>query len=164
LEKIENMKNKIMVLSAVFLMGIASISCSMFAHATKPTQEVEPYPLVTPSTEPTQEGDLNVWVTPDSPGPVEFEPEALPAAQMGVMYEAEIHITENHTPVGGFSISNGTLPAGLEFVKDDNEDFAKISGIPKETGTFAFTVSVWCYGTMAAGQTGEKEYGIVVKK
>ena len=55
------------------------------------------------------------------------------------------------------------LPAGLELVFVDDEDSITISGTPEETGTFNFTVFVSCVGTMAAGQTGEREYVIVVE-
>lgn len=138
------MKTKTMILSAALLTVIASISCSSFPVAPTPTEMWEPY-LSTPA------------------GPLGFEPEALPAAQEGVMYEAEIHITQNVTPAGDISITQGSLPAGLEFVKVEGEDTAKISGIPQEAGRFAFTVSVWCYGTMVSGQSGEHEYEIVVE-
>jgi hypothetical protein len=96
--------------------------------------------------------------------PLKFEPDTLPASQMSAPYETEIRITQNNTPVIDFSISKGALPAGLELVKVEGEDAAKISGIPEETGTFTFTISVWCYGTSVNGQTGEKEYSIVVEK
>jgi hypothetical protein len=92
-----------------------------------------------------------------------FEPDILPDAQMGAPYEVEIRITQNGTPVGEFSISKGALPAGLELV-DIEGDAAKISGIPEEVGTFTFTIRVWCYGTSVNGQTGEKEYSIVVEE
>lgn len=100
-----------------------------------------------------------------SGGDLKFEPDRLPEAQVGVAYEAEIHVTQNRTPVGDFAISKGSLPAGLELVTvEGEEDTAKISGVPAETGTFTFTVSVWCYGTNVSGQTGEKEYSIGVEK
>jgi hypothetical protein len=74
-------------------------------------------------------------------------------------------VTENRTPVGDFSISEGALPPGLELTKVDGvEDTAKISGVPEAAGTFEFTVYVWCYGTNVSGQTGEKEYSIVVEE
>jgi hypothetical protein len=96
-------------------------------------------------------------------GDLKFEPDRLPDSRVGVAYEAEIHVTDNRTPVGDFSISQGALPAGLELkIVEGVEDTAKISGMPTEAGTFKFTVSVWCYGTNVAGQTGEKEYRIVV--
>jgi hypothetical protein len=95
--------------------------------------------------------------------PLKFDPDTLPAAQMDAPYTAEIHVTQNNTPVGEFSISTGALPAGLELVKVEGQDRAKISGAPTESGTFTFTVSVWCYGTNVNGQTGEKEYTIIVQ-
>ena len=98
-------------------------------------------------------------------GVLKFEPEVLPNLQVGTSYETEIHVTENRTPVGDFSISEGALPPGLELTKVDGvEDTAKISGVPEAAGTFEFTVYVWCYGTNVSGQTGEKEYSIVVEE
>lgn len=97
--------------------------------------------------------------------PLAFEPDSLPAAQVGEAYEAEMHITENRTPVGDFSISKGALPTGLELVKVEGvENTARISGIPEQAGTFTFTVHVWCYGTNVPGEEGDKEYSIVVEK
>ncbi len=96
-------------------------------------------------------------------GALQFQPEELPDARLGVEYETKIHVTENRTPVGDFGLSKGALPAGLELIKVEGEDdTAKISGMPREAGTFTFTVSVWCYGTNVSGQTGEKEYALVV--
>lgn len=93
---------------------------------------------------------------------LKFAPDILPDAQLNTPYETEIRVTQNNTPVGAFSISKGALPAGLELVQIPGKDQAKISGTPTESGTFTFTVSVWCYGTNVSGQTGEKEYRIVV--
>lgn len=99
-----------------------------------------------------------------SGGDLKFDPDTLPDAQVGVPYEVDIHVTQNRTPVGDFSISDGALPAGLELKKaDEVEDTAWIIGIPDEAGTFTFKISVWCYGTNVSGQTGEREYSIVVK-
>lgn len=98
-----------------------------------------------------------------SGGALEFQPDELPNGQLGAVYETEIHVTENRTPVGDFSIARGALPAGLELIKlEGEEDTAMISGAPEEAGTFTFTISVWCYGTNVSGQTGEKEYTLVV--
>jgi hypothetical protein len=97
-------------------------------------------------------------------GDLKFDPDKLPEAPVSVQYEAEIHVTQNRTPVGDFSLSDGSLPAGLKLEKvADVEDTARITGVPTETGTFTFKISVWCYGTNVSGQTGEKEYSIVVK-
>ena len=137
-------KKKNLIFPAALLMVIASMSCSLFTPAAKPTQEADPCCLSTPS------------------GPLKFEPDELPAAQVGVNYETEIRITQNSTPAGDIFISKGTLPAGLALVKVEGEDRAIISGIPEETGGFTFTVSAWCFGTMVSGQSGEKEYTIVI--
>ena len=133
------------ILVAALLMVIVSISCSIFSREAGADETSTP-PL---------------WFPPDA---LKFDPETLPAAQDGVEYEVEIHITQNSTPAGDISISSGSLPAGLEFVKVAGEDTAKISGVPTETGSFKFTVYVWCYGTNVSGQTGEKEYELSVGK
>lgn len=139
------MQSKKTVLFAALFFVLTVTSCSLFA-TEGPTPEPDPF-LYAPAQDP-----------------LKFEPESLPVAQVGVAYEAEIRITQNSTPAGDFTISEGTLPPGLELTKIESEDIAKISGVPKEAGSFPFTVSVWCYGTMAFGQTGEMEYSIVVKK
>ena len=99
-----------------------------------------------------------------SGGDIKFDPDTLPNAQVNTRYEAEIHVTENRTPVGDFAISDGDLPAGLELQKVEGvEDTARITGVPVKSGTSTFKISVWCYGTNVSGQTGEMEYSIVVK-
>lgn len=97
-------------------------------------------------------------------GSTQFEPDELPKARLGEAYEAEIHFAENITPVGEFSIAQDALPAGLDFVRVEGEDTAKITGTREEAGTFIFKVSVWCYGTNVSGQEGEKEYSLVVEE
>jgi hypothetical protein len=92
-----------------------------------------------------------------------FTPDTVPDAQVGVPYEVEIQISQNETPTGDFYISEGNLPKGLTLTYVSYEDKLKISGAPEETGTFIFKTSVWCYGTSVSGQTGEKEYTLVVK-
>jgi hypothetical protein len=96
---------------------------------------------------------------------LEFEPDTLPDAQMGALYETEIHVSQNDTAVAHFQIINGALPAGLKLVEGEWANTAKINGAPEEAGTFTFTVSVWCYPQrFHQGQTGEMEYKIVVEK
>lgn len=94
--------------------------------------------------------------------PLVFSPDQLPDAQAGVPYEATIRISQNRTPAGSISISEGTLPLGLELVYTQAEDTAKITGTPTQAGTYTFTISVWCFGTNISGQTGEKQYTLVV--
>jgi hypothetical protein len=38
----------------------------------------------------------------------------------------------------------------------------RIKGTPSKVGTYKITVSVWCLGTNVNGQTGEKQYTLVV--
>ncbi len=96
-------------------------------------------------------------------GPVKLDPATLRDAQAGVPYEAKISISRNATPAIDFSISAGALPNGLKMEKVPGEDAARIFGTPQGSGTFKFTVFVWCYGTNVNGQTGEKEYTITVQ-
>jgi hypothetical protein len=44
----------------------------------------------------------------------------------------------------------------------DADYSAWIYGTPTQAGTFPITLSVWCYGTQESGQTGEKQYTIMV--
>jgi hypothetical protein len=138
-----NKANKSTLLVVVLLVSMVSFACSLFTRAEEtPT----PNYIFTPSTTL-----------------LKIEPDSLPNAQTGMEYEVEIRVSDNVTPVNNVSISTGTLPAGLELVFVDHVDGAKISGIPKETGTFTFTVSVSCFSTMVIGQSAEKEYTIVVE-
>jgi hypothetical protein len=93
---------------------------------------------------------------------LEFKPDQMPTARVGQPYQVDILIARNVTPVGIFSITDGTLPPGLNLVSDRNLGIGRISGTPSHAGTFNFTVSVWCLGTNVGGQTGEKQYKIVV--
>ena len=96
-------------------------------------------------------------------GPLKFSPDKLPEAQVGVPYEAKVSVTQNVTPVGGISISEGFLPRGLTLEKVKSENSGLISGTPAEAGTFPIKIFVWCYGTNVNGQVGEMSYTIVVK-
>ena len=91
-----------------------------------------------------------------------FLPDKMPDAQVRVPYKVDILITGNTTPAGNYSISDGTLPPGLELVMDEQLHTAWISGTPSQAGTFEFTISVWCYGTNVSGQTGDKQYMLLV--
>jgi hypothetical protein len=97
------------------------------------------------------------------PAPLKIDPDSLLDAQTGVAYEAEIRVSQNITPVYIIYISSGALPAGLTLTYVERKDVATITGIPTESGTFTFTISVHCLGTMRNGQVGEKEYTLLVK-
>jgi hypothetical protein len=130
--------------AAILLMSLVSLACVRLAGGAS---TATPAPTFVPVSEPLQ-----------------IKPDVLPSAQVGKMYETEIQITQNVTPVGDITIQQGALPAGLQMEFLRGEDAAKISGIPDETGTFTVTLFAWCYGTMVSGQTVEKEYQIVVEK
>jgi hypothetical protein len=102
-----------------------------------------------------------LWIPEVRPA-LTFSPEELPDGQAGLPYDVEIIVAMNATPVGAFGISEGSLPAGLSLEKMDTGNSARISGTPQQTGTYAFTVSVWCYGTNVSGQSGDKSYTLIV--
>jgi hypothetical protein len=136
---------KLLFMLAMPLVAILSLSCLVFSGPVPtPTLHDEPFEPVTT--------------------PLVFEPDTLPEGQVGVAYEVDIQVKDNVTPVFAMSISSGALPAGLELVFEEGVDAAKITGTPEETGTFTFTVSAACFGTMVSGQTGEQEYTIVVEE
>lgn len=102
---------------------------------------------------------------PVEPRPgLEFDPAQLPAARVGVPYEATVRVQGNVTPVFLFGVAEGSLPDGLRWEYHEHDDFAKISGAPTRAGTFTFKLSASCLGTNVSGQTGEIEYTIEVKQ
>lgn len=103
-------------------------------------------------------------LTPSFPQVLEFSPTNLPKARLGVFYDVIIKVTRNETPVGEFSISQGSLPNGLKFERLAGQDAARIFGIPEKKGLSKFTINVWCFGTNASGQTGEMQYTIIVSE
>ena len=62
--------------------------------------------------------------------------QALPSAQLGQAYSANVTAT-NGTPPYTFSIASGTLPVGISFSSS-----GVFSGIPQASGSFPFTVRV----------------------
>jgi hypothetical protein len=96
--------------------------------------------------------------------PLQFSPATLPDAQVGSPYAATITVSQAATPVGGASVQDGALPAGLDLVLGEkHDDTIQISGTPTVAGTFSFTISVWCMGTQVSGQTATQGYTLVVK-
>ena len=98
----------------------------------------------------------------DTAGPLTIEPPQLPQARLGTAYEAQITVTDNVTPVYQFMIRAGELPPGLKLVPSSRPENGVIRGVPKAAGTYAFTIWVACYGTQVSGQTGTRDYEIVV--
>lgn len=105
---------------------------------------------------------LTSCLTPFYSPVLEFSPTNLPKARLGAFYEVTVRVSRNQTPVGEFSISQGSLPNGLKIERVVGEDAIRILGIPEETGPSRFTISVWCFGTNASGQTGQRQYTIMV--
>jgi hypothetical protein len=97
-----------------------------------------------------------------TPPAIGFTPNNMPNAKVGTYYYAIIKVENNRTPVGEFSITQGSLPKGLIFQRLTGQDAVLISGTPIEPGAFHFVLSVWCYGTSDTGQTGTKDYVIPV--
>ena len=95
---------------------------------------------------------------------LQFSPATLPDAQVGSSYAATVTVSQAATPVAGASLQDGALPAGLDLaVAKEPANTIQISGTPTVSGTFTFTISVWCYGTNVDGQTATQGYTLVVK-
>jgi hypothetical protein len=107
---------------------------------------------------------LSCFLVSTPRGPLKFDPDTLPGAQVGVPYDVKVTVTQNVTPVGQFSLTEGALPNGLALEKVQSENSARIFGTPEETGSFPFKIFVWCYGTNVNGQSGEMSYTILVGK
>jgi hypothetical protein len=137
------LSSKLWVLS--ILLVLAGMSCRLVTGGNNSEPTPEPY------------FDSNR-------GELVFKPETLPDAQKGAAYEVQVIVEQTNTPVGDFSIKEGELPPGLEIKKLEKENILQISGIPQEIGTYTILLDVWCFGTNSPGQTGQKEYTIVVKE
>ena len=95
---------------------------------------------------------------------LEFSPTTLADARVGSPYAATITVSQAATPVGGASVQTGALPAGLDLaLAKEPINTVQISGTPTASGTFTFTIYVWCYGTNVSGQTASQQYVLVVK-
>jgi|GEM_PF-844923 hypothetical protein len=119
--------------------------------------------LLTPSWKPAEATATPFFFEPVYT-PLVFTPDSLPPAQEGEVYSAEIVVSQNVTPVGGFYISEGELPVGMMLEQVADEDVAILSGIPEQAGTYSFTVSAWCKGTYVDGQSGPKKYELGVEE
>jgi len=95
---------------------------------------------------------------------LQFSPATLPDAQVGSSYAATITVSQAVTPVFSAGVDDGALPAGLDLaLAKEPANTIQISGTPTVSGTFSFTISVWCYGTNVSGQTATQGYTLVVK-
>lgn len=138
-------RNKAFIVLVTVLVLIASIACNAVSRRVEAT--------------PTSD-----YIFPPVTTPLKFEPDSLPAAQVGAAYDVQIQVSDNVTPISDVGILDGALPEGIELVlEDQQEDSMRMSGTPTQSGTFTFTVFVSCFGTMVSGQSGQKEYTIIVK-
>ncbi len=92
-----------------------------------------------------------------------FSPDQLPIATVGQIYSVTITVSQNVTPVGQLSVSTADLPPGISFAFLKGQDSALLSGTPRQAGTYHFTVSAWCFGTNVSGQSGQRDYQLVVQ-
>lgn len=94
---------------------------------------------------------------------LEIAPPELPPGRVGEAYTATITASGNQTPVFLITVDKQKLPLGLTLYYEKNERFAEIRGVPAKAGTYAFTVSAYCYGTNQSGQGGERRYQMRVR-
>jgi hypothetical protein len=92
-----------------------------------------------------------------------FSPESLPEAHVGKPYTVIITLSNQHTPAFSMDMPPDNLPAGLTGTFDEEKQTYTIAGIPLQAGVYSARLSAVCYGTNVSGQTGEKDYQIVVK-
>lgn len=83
-----------------------------------------------------------------------FRTVSLPAAQVGVPYEAGIAETGAATAITAGTVSTGALPNGLAL----SADYVRITGTPTKAGVYSFKVTL----TDTAGAVASPSYAISV--
>jgi hypothetical protein len=109
-------------------------------------------------------GTTSVPAANDDGLSLKFNPADLPNAQKDIPYDVEVKVQNVETFVGEFTITEGNLPDGLSLERVPGENATRITGTPKEAGTFKFVMEALCEGTNSPGQTGQKEYTITVEQ
>ncbi len=94
---------------------------------------------------------------PPQPKVITITTSALPAAQAGDNYSAEIAAEGGSGAGFRWSVSQGALPAGL-FLASSGTPKTALGGIPSSDGDYTFTIKV----TDSEGTTTEKELSIAV--
>ncbi len=94
---------------------------------------------------------------------LQFSPDTLPDGQVGQAYKVVISLSNQRTPAFNIGASQERLPPGLTGAFDQDKQTYTLEGMPTQAGTFSLTVSAMCYGTNVSGQSGEKEYRLVIK-
>lgn len=98
------------------------------------------------------------------PPELTFTPATLPEAIIGKPYIAKISVPNAVTPINDASTGDGQFPEGLVMQKQDTVHEIHITGTPQKSGVYNFRLDVNCLGTQASGQSGKKQYKIVVKE
>jgi hypothetical protein len=96
-------------------------------------------------------------------GALQFSPDTLPDGQVGQAYKVVISLSNQRTPAFNLGAKKESLPAGLAGTFDQGKQTYTIEGTPIQAGVFPLTISALCYGTNVSGQSGEKEYRLVIK-
>ena len=94
---------------------------------------------------------------------LQFSPDTLPDGQVGQAYKVVISLSNQRTPAFNMGAGIDRLPAGLKGTFDQAKQTYTLEGTPTQAGTFPLSISALCYGTNVSGQSGEKEYRLVIK-
>jgi hypothetical protein len=94
---------------------------------------------------------------------LQFAPDTLPDGQVGQAYKVVINLSNQRTPAFNMGAGKDRLPPGLTGAFDQEKQTYTLEGTPTQAGTFSLMVSALCYGTNVSGQSGEKEYRLVIK-
>ena len=101
-------------------------------------------------------GSQNYTLTVSAPT-ISFSPATLPSAQVGVAYSQTITASGGTSPYHNFSVTAGSLPAGLTLSSS-----GVLSGTPTAGGSFSFTVSATDSSTGAGPYTAGQSYTLTV--
>ena len=110
---------------------------------------------VTDSTGATKTKDFTLAIVPQGVDPLAITTNALPSGTVGTAYTAQL-TTSGGTGVKSWSVSTGTLPAGLTL----NPTSGAVSGTPTAAGTSTFTVQVQDSGTPQ--QSAQRQFSVIV--
>ena len=94
---------------------------------------------------------------------LQFSPDTLPGGQVDQAYKVVITLSNQRTPAFNMGAGDDHLPPGLKGAFDQEKQTYTIEGTPTQAGAFPLKISAVCYGTNVSGQTGEKEYQLVIK-
>ena len=93
---------------------------------------------------------------------LQFSPDTLPEGHVGKPYAAVITLSNQRTPAFEIGVPEDSLPPGLTGEFDQDKQTYTLSGTPTQPGTYSLKISAICYGTNKSGQSGEKEYQLVI--